>query len=381
MRAVHDVQQERRIADLFERALERIDETVRQFVNEAHRIDEQRLAPVRQSQHPHGRVERREQLVLHQHAGVGETVHQGRFPGVRIADQSNDRIRNRSSLTAVQRPRSSHLLQTSFQHRDSLARPTAVDFELGLTGTSHTDTTTTLTREVEPRPGKTRHQVLELSQLYLKLALLRGGSLSKDVEDELGAVHDFDSQHLLEVAPLHRRQLVVEEHDRRAEVFDELANLLDLAGSDQRLGIRPLDRLDRTGDDFDAGRRGQAAELSQGLFCIEQPGVGPLPLDCNEDGLFGLFGHANQVTPRIHGYRSASSAMSGSAKIAYRRSWAGDASFAAEREISRPLPPGSRNLPPHSSIFTETSSFRRRRVARRHRPFRRWRQPVAPGAR
>ena len=56
-------------AHLLERALERLDQLVRQLVDEADRVGERRPSPLGQAQPAHGRIERREQLVLDQHAG------------------------------------------------------------------------------------------------------------------------------------------------------------------------------------------------------------------------------------------------------------------------------------------------------------------------
>jgi len=56
-----------------------------------------------------------------------------------------------------------------------------------------------------------------LGELDLQHALLRRGVLRKDVEDHRRPVDDVDLEHLLQVALLGRRQLVVEDDEVEIE--------------------------------------------------------------------------------------------------------------------------------------------------------------------
>ncbi len=58
MAAVHDVQKQIRLHDFLQRGLERLDESVRQFLDEAHGVGEQNILLGRQFQAPRRRVER-----------------------------------------------------------------------------------------------------------------------------------------------------------------------------------------------------------------------------------------------------------------------------------------------------------------------------------
>ena len=59
-----------------ERALERLDETVRQVADETDRVGDQHWLATWQRQSSSRGVERREQTVFDQHSGVGEVVQQ-----------------------------------------------------------------------------------------------------------------------------------------------------------------------------------------------------------------------------------------------------------------------------------------------------------------
>ena len=60
---IHDVQQQRRLARLGERRLEGGDQLVRQLADEADRVGDHHRRAAGQPDAPHGRIERREQLV------------------------------------------------------------------------------------------------------------------------------------------------------------------------------------------------------------------------------------------------------------------------------------------------------------------------------
>ena len=62
-------------------------------------------AAARQRQPPHRRIERREELVLDQHAGRGEPVHQRRLAGVGVADERDGRIRHAGAALPMQAAR------------------------------------------------------------------------------------------------------------------------------------------------------------------------------------------------------------------------------------------------------------------------------------
>ena len=98
----------------------------------------------------------------------------------------------------------------------------AVDFELGLTRTAGADTRTLLA-QLETAAAQARQPVAQLRELDLHRAFLARRVLGEDVEDQRDAVDDVDREHLLQVALLRGRELVVEDHDVDVERFARLA--------------------------------------------------------------------------------------------------------------------------------------------------------------
>ena len=201
MRDVDHVDQEVRRSHLLERALEGLDQLVRELVNEADRVGEQHGQALRKAELPNGRVEGREQAVLDQHAGARELVHERRLARVRVADQRQGGERHRAPLVAVEPARALHVAQAAAELRDALAHAAAVDLELRLAGAPRAHAAAQA-REVGPLPREARQEVLELRQLDLHLALERACPLREDVEDEGAAVDHLALAALLEVALL-----------------------------------------------------------------------------------------------------------------------------------------------------------------------------------
>ena len=102
--------------------------------------------------------------------------------------------------------------QARAQGFDTLADQPAVGLELGFARAAQADTAL-LPFQVSPAANQTRGQVLQLRQFHLQLALVGGGALGENVEDQAGAVQHPDLQALFQVALLGRRQRVVEDDD------------------------------------------------------------------------------------------------------------------------------------------------------------------------
>src|SRR5437868_5586998 len=109
----------------------------------------------------------------------------------------------------LHRPRSPHRVQLPLQARNSLLHPAAVDFQLRLSRTARADAAG-LPREVVPHASEARQQILQLRQLNLQAPLPTARALRKNVENELGAIEHLAGKQVLQIAPLRRRKLVVE---------------------------------------------------------------------------------------------------------------------------------------------------------------------------
>ena len=90
---VDHVQQQVRLARFLQRRLERGDEFVRQIADETDRVGQHDRGAARQSQTPHGRIERRKQLIGHIDIGARERAKQRRLAGVGVAHQRHGRHR------------------------------------------------------------------------------------------------------------------------------------------------------------------------------------------------------------------------------------------------------------------------------------------------
>jgi hypothetical protein len=97
-----------------------------------------------------------------------------------------------------------------------------------------------LTLQVSPSPNQPRGKALELRELDLHLAFRAARALREDIEDETGAVDHRTVETFLEIALLHRGQIVVEDGDRSACVGDRLRDLVDFAFAGEKRRIRTL---------------------------------------------------------------------------------------------------------------------------------------------
>ena len=76
--------------------------------------------------------------------------------------------------------------------------------------------------EVTMAAAKARKQVFELGKFDLGLALAALGVLAEDVEDDGGAVDDFDPYDVLQCAPLARCQFAVDNDGIRSDAGDDV---------------------------------------------------------------------------------------------------------------------------------------------------------------
>ncbi len=88
----------------------------------------------------------------------------------------------------------------------------------------------------------------------------------EDVQDQLRAVEDLDFHGLLEIAGLAGTQVVVEDHHVGRVRVHQTCQLLDLATSQKRRGIRRLTTLRHAARHARAGRGRQAFEFRQGIL-------------------------------------------------------------------------------------------------------------------
>ena len=127
----------------------------------------------------------------------------------------------------------------------------------------------------------------------LELGFLGLGAGGEDVEDEFGAVDDFDAvaaegaeffvDEGFEAADLGGGEVVVEDDDVGGFFAGEEGDFLGLAGADVEAGVEAVAVLDDFGDDFGAGGFGEGVELAEGVAGV---GGGLGEEDADEDGAF-----------------------------------------------------------------------------------------------
>src|SRR5262249_6750998 len=106
-------------------------------------------------QAPHRGIERREQLVLHEHARMGEAIEQRRLARVRVTDQRNMRDRAPTARLALRFSCCRKAAQIAFELLNAAQQATAINLELRLTGAAGADSRTLLA-ELQATTAQTR---------------------------------------------------------------------------------------------------------------------------------------------------------------------------------------------------------------------------------
>src|SRR5438128_11614520 len=132
-----------------------------------------------------------------------------------------------------------HALELLVDFLDAPGNSAAVGFELCFARASRADSAAQ-PRHLDTVAGQPRQHIVELRQFDLQTALPRAGAPGEDVEDELGAIDNFYLKLLLEIPLLGRREVLIENDDRRAGGRNRRRQLANLTRADQRRGFDPL---------------------------------------------------------------------------------------------------------------------------------------------
>ena len=251
--------EEVRVGRLLERRFERLHQRVRQPAHEPDRVGDGCRAAVGKLEAPRRCVERREQLVLHEHACARERVQQCGLPGVGVADECDRRRARSHALGTLHRTDACNVLQLLPKLREANTDAATIGLQLRLSRTARTE-------PADPRLAHARHrlapaakagkQVVQLRELDLQLPLGRVRVLREDVDDQCSAVDDLAPAQLFQVPELTRRQLFVDDHCVRAGRANDGAHLVGLPFAQERRRIRPVATLQQGLHDFRAGRIG-----------------------------------------------------------------------------------------------------------------------------
>lgn len=156
-----------------------------------------------------------------------------------------------------------------FEFIDALLHFAAVSFQLRFAFTAAHADAAFLPRQVRPEAREAREQPLELGEFDLQFAFAGAGPLGEDVEDQRGAIEDFDGEDLFEIAILRWGKFVVEDDGVDGVFLTELRELLGLAGADESGRAGFVEFLNAVPDDFTAGGFGEFIQLSEGILDIE----------------------------------------------------------------------------------------------------------------
>ena len=239
---IHDMQEKGSFGNFFESGAEGLYECGGKTTDKADGVAEKDLAPGGQDDVAHSGVEGGEHLCVRENRGVGETVEEATLTGVGVTDEgdsSEGHTLTLSTLDASATADSGEVVLDCLELGGDLA---AIDFELGFTRAASTDAATE-TGEHDAFAGKARQEVIELCEFYLQLPFASAGTGSKEVEDELGAIKNFELKFPFEITLLGGRQFAVEENCVGGKSSGEGGDFNDLAFADEGCPIGMIANL------------------------------------------------------------------------------------------------------------------------------------------
>ncbi|CAB4690114.1 unannotated protein [freshwater metagenome] len=200
----------------------------------------------------HGRVESGKECILYEHAGTSETIKERGLTRVGIARDRHRRNLVLHTFLAHRVARLLHLNNFFAQLRHTIANSTTIGLDLSFTRTASTDSSTAgssptgLTGERFTPTTQSRKHVRHLSKLYLRFTFTTLGMLSKNIENQCGAIDNFYLYLRLELAQLARRKFAVADHRVGTCGDDDIAQLFHLAATDVCRRIRRIPPLNES---------------------------------------------------------------------------------------------------------------------------------------
>ncbi|MNS72236.1 hypothetical protein D3C72_1056380 [compost metagenome] len=155
-------------------------------------------------------------------------------------------MRHLAALGAVKLAGAHHLLQLLLELYDAILQQSSVGLDLSFTRTTHEARTTALALKVGPASDEAALLVVQMREINLQRAFLGGGAAAEDFKDETRAVDDLGIPLLFEISLLHRGQRMIDDHQAGIRLIEQMANFLDLAGSEQCRRARLVHRNDET---------------------------------------------------------------------------------------------------------------------------------------
>ena len=140
-------------------------------------------------------------------------------------------------------------------------------------------------------PDQPRQNVLELGQFHLHLAVQGMGATGEDVENQLGAVDDLEISQGGDGANLGRREILIENQQRRPLLQGPDDDLLELALPHEVLGVHPSGALNDAVENHHVGSAGQLRQFIEGVLDLLPGFLG----NGNENGLLAGIGEIDRL--------------------------------------------------------------------------------------
>ena len=195
---------------------------------------------------------------------LGQGIEQGRFAGIGVADDGDDRHAGFDPFLTALVAAEGELLQLPFQPGDPVADAPSVDLQLGLTRTAPADSPHQA-RHLHSLPVRRGRRYLQLGQFHLHLAVQALGAPGEDVEDQLAPVDDLQFGHGGDGADLGRGQFLVEDQQGRAELQGADHHLPHLPFPHQVARVELPGALDHRVEHLHPGGPGQFLQFLDGV--------------------------------------------------------------------------------------------------------------------
>ena len=200
-----------------------------------------------------------------------QLIHNGRFAGIGIANQSSRWRVAFFSLGPFNVLRFGDFFKFSSQMTDFMVDGPPIHFQLGFTGTTvgkAGSATSLLVKSLIGSCLQARQLVLKLGNLDLNLSFAAFSSLGKDFQNQGSSVQNTDTGLISQVLQLTWRQLVI--GDYRSDFFclGQMTQLFHLAGAKVGSWVRPIQGLVQTINDFHLVGFSQGCQFFHGIFIV-----------------------------------------------------------------------------------------------------------------
>ena len=190
----------------------------------------------------------------------GKRIEKGRFAGVGVADDGNNRQTGFDPLLPALIAVAGKFHKLPLKPRNPVANPPPVDLQFGLPRASPADPSHQ-PGHLHPLAGQTGQEIFQLGKLNLNLAVQASGPPGKDVEDQLAPVDDLQLRHCRYGPDLGRGQFLVKDQQGGSQPECPDHHLPHFPLPHQEARIELARTLNHRVEDFYSGGAGQFLQL------------------------------------------------------------------------------------------------------------------------